>query len=533
MYPYQPTTGGYHPPPIEGHFDPLARFFPPPSITPPPPSNMHMPMGLLPHPYMHPPPHMMVPPYPMHPLVSTTPPLEHYTPAPVPSTVVEPSRVQARTLVDVMDDLSSRFVINVPDEELASWERIFFQVEAAHWFYEDFYREECTYLPSFSLREFARQLFNHCQLLRPYVERLDEMFANFTQYKIRVPVFGAIILNEGLDKCLLVKGWTSKASWGFPKGKVNKDEIETDCAIREVLEETGFDISDRISEHDYIEVTVREQKVRLFIICDVPEDTPFMPRTRKEISKIAWIPINELPTVHNSQAKDIPPIPVPSHVRKPNNYYTVVPFVNRIKQWVRDRKRKTSKGAHARKGRTPHTPQQAVHFVSPPTTPTPNMYINNAQSYSPYPNSPPASPRAHDRHEEHTQHPSTHTHIAFQDPAIIGMKSMQQPLAPTPAPAPTFAYGTVHIMPHARSTTPPSSSPSSPSQSPYHPRPDTSSSITALPPPRHDVAPSLNLYDYNIPVQASDGGNSDLLHFRFDRSDIMKHFQHLNARARS
>jgi mRNA-decapping enzyme subunit 2 len=35
-----------------------------------------------------------------------------------------------------------------------------------------------------------------------------------------VPVFGAILLNPSLDKCLMVKGWKSGASWGFPKGKV-------------------------------------------------------------------------------------------------------------------------------------------------------------------------------------------------------------------------------------------------------------------------------------------------------------------------
>lgn len=32
----------------------------------------------------------------------------------------------------------------------------------------------------------------------------------------------------------MVKGWNSKSSWGFPKGKINKDEKESECAIREV-----------------------------------------------------------------------------------------------------------------------------------------------------------------------------------------------------------------------------------------------------------------------------------------------------------
>jgi hypothetical protein len=49
----------------------------------------------------------------------------------------------------------SRFIINVPDVELAKVERICFQVEQAHWFYEDFFRERRPDLPSFQLKTFS------------------------------------------------------------------------------------------------------------------------------------------------------------------------------------------------------------------------------------------------------------------------------------------------------------------------------------------------------------------------------------------
>jgi hypothetical protein len=49
----------------------------------------------------------------------------------------------------------SRFIINVPEAELASVERICFQVEQAHWFYEDFIREIKPDLPSFQLKTFS------------------------------------------------------------------------------------------------------------------------------------------------------------------------------------------------------------------------------------------------------------------------------------------------------------------------------------------------------------------------------------------
>ena len=49
------------------------------------------------------------------------------------------------------------------------------------------------------------------------------------------------------------------------------------------MEETGYDISPLIKD-TYLQCTIREQSIRLYIVCGVPEDTKFMPQTRKEIS---------------------------------------------------------------------------------------------------------------------------------------------------------------------------------------------------------------------------------------------------------
>lgn len=96
---------------------------------------------------------------------------------------------------------------------------------------------------------------------------------------------------------LLVKGFGIKPSWGFPKGKINKDEAEVACAIREVgnkviraaltlkvYEEVGYDMSSLVKEENYVETVAREQRVKLYIVAGVPEDTIFETHTRKEIS---------------------------------------------------------------------------------------------------------------------------------------------------------------------------------------------------------------------------------------------------------
>lgn len=103
-------------------------------------------------------------------------------------------------------------------------------------------------------------------------------------YKTRVPVRGAIILNPTMDKCLLVKGWKKGASWSFPRGKINKDEDDLVCAIREVREETGFDCERFARKEDFVDMTMRDQNLKLFIVPGIPEDTVFECQTRKEIS---------------------------------------------------------------------------------------------------------------------------------------------------------------------------------------------------------------------------------------------------------
>ena len=95
---------------------------------------------------------------------------------------------------------------------------------------------------------------------------MDELYKSWTEYKHKVPVYGAICLNTALDKCIMVKGWKSGSSYGFPKGKINRGEREADCAVREVLEEIGLDISEIVDENAFIELTIGEQKTTLFIV---------------------------------------------------------------------------------------------------------------------------------------------------------------------------------------------------------------------------------------------------------------------------
>ncbi|KAF8640624.1 hypothetical protein AX17_000285 [Amanita inopinata Kibby_2008] len=226
---------------------------------------------------------------------------------------------------EVLEDLSSRFILNLPEEELASLERICFQVEQAHWFYEDFIREQNPNFPSLPLKKFSAMLFHACPLLHQWSHDHEQAFNTFMQYKTRVPVCGAIMLNDTWEKCLLVKGWKSSSGWGFPKGKINEDEPPPTCAIREVLEETGYNLAGKINPTDVIEMSIREQKISLFIVPGIPEDFPFKTKTRKEISKIEWFKLTDLPTWKRNKAA-------------PGKFYLISPFIGALKAFINERK---------------------------------------------------------------------------------------------------------------------------------------------------------------------------------------------------
>ncbi|KAK4668848.1 mRNA-decapping enzyme subunit 2 [Podospora pseudoanserina] len=253
-------------------------------------------------------------------------------------------------LEDWLDDLCVRFIINLPKEDLSSVARICFQVEEAQWFYEDFIRPLDPTLPSMSLRSFCLRIFQHCPLLASFsAENHMRAFEEFLQYKTRVPVRGAILLNEAMDSTVLVKGWKKGANWSFPRGKINKDEDDLDCAIREVYEETGFDIREaglvpRDDEVKYIQMSMRDQQIRLYVFRNVPMDTNFHPKTRKEISKIQWYKLSELPAFRNRKGNQQDDAAAASNA---NKFYMVAPFLVQLKKWVQQQKQKdAARGSH-------------------------------------------------------------------------------------------------------------------------------------------------------------------------------------------
>lgn len=201
-----------------------------------------------------------------------------------------------------------------------------------------------------SLRTFCLRIFRHCPLLSQFSEENHtRAFEEFIEYKTRIPVRGAILLNDAMDSAVLVKGFKKNGGWGFPQGKINKDEDDLDCAIREVYEETGFDarvagLVPADGKPKYIQLPIKNHQVRLYVFRGVSMDTDFQPRTRKEISRIEWHKLSELPTFRKKAGQSNPPNTQPVNA---NKFYMVTPFVIPLKKWVVAQKKAERKATEA------------------------------------------------------------------------------------------------------------------------------------------------------------------------------------------
>ena len=197
------------------------------------------------------------------------------------------------TFDDVVVELCGRFLLSLPAEELQVVHRLFFQIEQMWWFYEDHKSDHHSHLPHMDHQEFGRQVFRLCDLFDPVRSQYDALYAAFKTYLLSVPVFGVFIMNQLMNKVVLVKSYNG--SWlGFPRGKVNQNEAEVECAVREAEEEIGVDLQGKLEQNSYLQFPEGQKSVKLFLVDGVDENTTeFQTQTRKEIGNISWYDLSK------------------------------------------------------------------------------------------------------------------------------------------------------------------------------------------------------------------------------------------------
>uniref|UniRef100_A0A3P9LJY1 Decapping mRNA 2 n=1 Tax=Oryzias latipes TaxID=8090 RepID=A0A3P9LJY1_ORYLA len=207
----------------------------------------------------------------------------------------------------VLDDLCSRFILHIPSEERDNAIRVCFQIELAHWFYLDFCLQNTPGAPHCVI------LFHHCPFLLPHGEEVQKVLEQWKEYKMGVPTYGAIILDESLENVLLVQGYLAKSGWGFPKGKVNEGEAPHDCAVREVTDNLPFNsILFLYSKSGY----VRPYSIMTYCV--------FHDVLLLLMQNIEWFSIEKLPSHRNDMT------PKSKLGLAPNRFFMAIPFIRYV-----------------------------------------------------------------------------------------------------------------------------------------------------------------------------------------------------------
>lgn len=253
-------------------------------------------------------------------------------------------------LNEALQACSLRFVVNLPEASLRDAARLCFELQEAFWFYLDHLYEGAKpqrTLPKLNQMSFIQLILEFSDVLRSIYQTPKErqqLLHDWREYCRKVPLKGAVLLNERLDKCLMVQPWKGDR-WTYPRGKIHEGESEAECAIREVWEETGIDVKHLIDVGEFVRADVYGTgcPVKLFLVPDIPEKVDCAPNTRKEISKIGWIALSNLPGWTPGPTAD-------ANLRT----ICVEPFVPEIRNWVEARRALIAAGKAPPKRRPPN-----------------------------------------------------------------------------------------------------------------------------------------------------------------------------------
>ena len=105
------------------------------------------------------------------------------------------------------------------------------------------------------------------------------------------------IANETMPRVLLVQRGIEpfKDSWAFPGGFMNMDETTEQCAIRELEEETGLQITElhQIGAYSKVDRDPRGRTITVAYLAMI--DKPVAVTGQDDAAKAEWWPINALP----------------------------------------------------------------------------------------------------------------------------------------------------------------------------------------------------------------------------------------------
>lgn len=110
--------------------------------------------------------------------------------------------------------------------------------------------------------------------------------------KTKIIAGGGLVLNDA-GKLLMI---FRRGKWDLPKGKLDEGETIEQCAVREVMEETGLQHVELgrlidISYHTYFDPYLKQDVIKEshWYAMQAKEDQPLVPQTEEDIQAIEWV----------------------------------------------------------------------------------------------------------------------------------------------------------------------------------------------------------------------------------------------------
>ncbi|MES2329709.1 MAG: NUDIX domain-containing protein [Bacteroidota bacterium] len=115
--------------------------------------------------------------------------------------------------------------------------------------------------------------------------------------KTKIIAGGGLVLN-GKGKLLMI---FRRGKWDLPKGKLDEGETIEECALREVMEETGLTQVERgelidIGYHEYFDTYLQEDVIKEthWYAMRARGEEKLTPQTEEDITEIKWVSGDEM-----------------------------------------------------------------------------------------------------------------------------------------------------------------------------------------------------------------------------------------------
>ena len=137
------------------------------------------------------------------------------------------------------------------------------------------------------LHEIKKEEFHAGVIWHSDLEKLKETF--FKNFKL-IEAAGGIVQNDKKDILFINR----LGKWDLPKGKIEKNEKQEECAVREVTEETGVTnllLKKKIGEtyHVYNEFGKHFLKISHWYYMTCSSNQTLVPQTEEHITEIKWV----------------------------------------------------------------------------------------------------------------------------------------------------------------------------------------------------------------------------------------------------